>query len=458
MNQEAALRSGRRLRRRDGLTGGATSEARLEVHRRWPPICGSLVLAMGVGLLGCLEPSGLAPTGDVRIRVVDSAGGPISGVAVWGGIDWRAWRTRTDSAGFATITNVAPGASARLAATSFIPRAIALSEDADYELEQTPLRLEVLGMAPGLPTDLVRVVPILGDAIRVRADTVTTLFNASVRTYTYGVDGAEFLREYGLVNPGRGFAMFGAVEGEELWVLVVMYGPSPRKTFIRSYTPAFAPDRLLVDRAVSTGRWITKSDSLLVVGGEYRDSTRVFVVAADSLRQVGAIAHPAAASRSGAYSGFFMGDALVFAGASDLTLIDVTDPTDPRVRDVRSWPVPRQFIPFGDSMLVGPPARSPGAGVSSVSYQVLDFATPFEPVEAGRVDSDAYVEEVRADGWAFGAWTGDGWTASILQLEGPRYRLQATVTLGPARFGGPHLIVPPYFVADGLVLGTTRGR
>jgi hypothetical protein len=421
-------------------------------------MCGSLVLAMGAGLLGCLEPSGLGPTGDVRIRVVDSAGDPISGVAVWGGIDLRAWRTRTDSAGFATAPNSAPGASARLAATSYIPRAIALSEDADYELEQTPLRLEVLGMVPGPPTEPVRLVPILGDAISVRADTVTTLFNASVRTYAYGAEGAEFLREDGLVNPGRGFATFGAVEGEELWVLVVMYGPSPRKTFIRSYTPAFAPERLLVDRAVPTGRWITTNDSLLVVGGEYQDSARVFVSDADSVRQVGAIAHPAAASSSGAYGGFFMGDALVFAGASNLTLVDLADPTDPRVRNVLSWPVPRQFIPFGDSMLVGPPVRSLGSGVSPVSYQVLDFAMPFEPVEAGRVDSDAYVEEVRADGWAFGAWTGDGWTASILYLEGPRYRLQTTVTLGPGRFGGPHLIAPPYFVADGLVLGTTQRR
>ena len=445
-----------------GIASRTTAETGQWVHSLFQPqrslrrlMRPGLLLAVGAGLSACGYLSGPPSGTDVRFRVVDSEGRPLVGVAVWGGFDWSAWRTRTDSAGLAAAPGSDIGQSATLAATSYLPRVVTLSADAVYVLEQTPLRLEVLGLAEGAPWGEVPVVRILGDAIGVQGDTVTTLYNAGVRRYTYGAGGAELLGEYGLVNPGRGFSVFGAVERDELWVLTVLYGPSPRQTFVRAYSPALTPERALVDQAVPSGHWIKRKDSLVVVGGEYEDSIRVFVASSGGLRQLGALAHPGATSFSGAYRAFFMGDALLIAritSGSELRLVDLADPSDPQIRGILTWPEPRQVIPLGDSLLVGPPSFPPDLGLPPASYQVFDFSNPFEPVEVGRVQSDAYLEEVRADGWAFGAWTGDGWTASILRLEGLRYRLQSTVTLGPSRYGGLNAIAPPYFIADGLVL------
>jgi hypothetical protein len=371
--------------------------------------------------LGC-DVRSIVETSPFTVTVRTSEGRPIEGAVIEGGIDWDAFRVKTNADGHATLPASAWSQDAWIHLDNYIPRRVVLNRPYRYELAPTPQRLRLLGSVEGL-------------AVRFAPGRLSTL-DYQGTYHLYSIDGTG-LAEMATAEFPHGVKQARLI-GDTLWLAAYDEG-----IFAYSLADPEHPLEVLHLAIPGVNRVFALRGNMIVVGNDKEvSSLGVYLFEAD-----GTFVEAARFGDFYVASIDFLDGYLIATGYNKAhpRVYALDDPAYPLLVYENAEPEHWTGLLYGRQYIQIPN----GDDISgNTVYRRLDLTAPALPVDAGTFRADSRLIAIIDDATAIGYYHVLGNALSVLK-GGPAtgYWTAAVISEDPHTglnlFGG---CAPPYFV------------
>ncbi len=375
---------------------------------------------------GCnINSTGEDPDADsFSVRILTSAGNPLSGAVIEGGIDWESFRSVTDSRGFASLPFYAKGEGAIVHLDNYFPRVVTLRWPYVYRLTPTPKKLRALGSVTGW-------------AVRFDSGRLVTVdYHGGYHLYAYDPQGIAEIASAEVPPTIKQTQVIG----DTLWLSTHDDG-----VYAYSLADPLHPQALLHLAIPGNCPTFALRDHLIVVGNyDEEDSLGVYVFEPDGSYQE--------LARFGNYyvsSIAFVEGYLVVTNFNNSRpkIYDLSEPANPVLVYDGAEPEYWTGFLFGTQYILIPKLDFIG---ENTTYKRLDLTNPASPQAAGFFQGDAQLIAIADAATAVGRYHVMDMAVSVLQGSlTAGYTTTAIVSDDPINdfneFGG---YSPPYYIIN----------